>query len=336
MGKICGIYKITSPTGKVYIGQSVDIKRRRKTYKNYHCKGQVKLYHSLKKYGWSNHNFIILETSPQCNLNTLEKKYIAMYDSTSQEKGLNLTTGGDNYKLTKEVCDKIRNGLIGVRKSNSRSIYVGVSMNKDNSKWNARIHVGRNRIFLGMFDDEISAAYAYDMAVIKYYNGLKPMNFTDKQRSDLKSKVKKRSVVFTTSKHTGVSLDSNSNRWSSSIWINSKARHLGTYATEEKAAMIYDSFVINNKLPHSLNIPDKRHISKNLVPSIKKPASRYNGVTLKKRGLRRSWEVNINIDKKRIYIGMSKNEHEAAQAYNNYVIKHKLNRRLNIIKDIQQ
>jgi len=28
MVKICGIYKITSPTGKIYIGQSVDIMRR--------------------------------------------------------------------------------------------------------------------------------------------------------------------------------------------------------------------------------------------------------------------------------------------------------------------
>lgn len=26
--KICGIYKITSPSGKIYIGQSIDIKRR--------------------------------------------------------------------------------------------------------------------------------------------------------------------------------------------------------------------------------------------------------------------------------------------------------------------
>jgi hypothetical protein len=33
MSKICGIYKITSPSGKVYIGQSVDIKRRFTTYK---------------------------------------------------------------------------------------------------------------------------------------------------------------------------------------------------------------------------------------------------------------------------------------------------------------
>jgi predicted GIY-YIG superfamily endonuclease len=30
MNRNCGIYKITSPTGKVYIGQAVDIERRLK------------------------------------------------------------------------------------------------------------------------------------------------------------------------------------------------------------------------------------------------------------------------------------------------------------------
>ena len=31
--KICGIYKITSPLGKIYIGQSVDTNNRNKTKK---------------------------------------------------------------------------------------------------------------------------------------------------------------------------------------------------------------------------------------------------------------------------------------------------------------
>lgn len=33
MDKNCGIYKITSPSGKIYIGQSIDIKRRWLDYK---------------------------------------------------------------------------------------------------------------------------------------------------------------------------------------------------------------------------------------------------------------------------------------------------------------
>ncbi|HEC36627.1 hypothetical protein LCGC14_1312370 [marine sediment metagenome] len=49
--KICGIYKITSPTKKIYIGQSIDINRRKIIYKNILCKLQRKIYNSLKKHG---------------------------------------------------------------------------------------------------------------------------------------------------------------------------------------------------------------------------------------------------------------------------------------------
>ena len=41
-----GIYKIVSPSGKVYIGQSTNIERRWKEYKTGLGRGQIK----LKKY----------------------------------------------------------------------------------------------------------------------------------------------------------------------------------------------------------------------------------------------------------------------------------------------
>ena len=44
-----GIYKITNPTNKIYIGQSIDIKKRFNQYKNLQCKGQKALYSSLLK-----------------------------------------------------------------------------------------------------------------------------------------------------------------------------------------------------------------------------------------------------------------------------------------------
>jgi len=38
MNKVCGIYKITSPTNKVYIGQSTNILFRFRAYKRLNCK----------------------------------------------------------------------------------------------------------------------------------------------------------------------------------------------------------------------------------------------------------------------------------------------------------
>jgi group I intron endonuclease len=66
-----GIYKIINPKNKVYIGQSTDIEKRKKLYKNLNCKGQIKLFNSLKKYGWENHIFEIVE---ECNLEQLNER----------------------------------------------------------------------------------------------------------------------------------------------------------------------------------------------------------------------------------------------------------------------
>lgn len=58
-----GIYKIISPTNKVYIGQSWDIENRFKIYKN--CSPhQVLLYRSLKKYGVDSHKFEVVHELP--------------------------------------------------------------------------------------------------------------------------------------------------------------------------------------------------------------------------------------------------------------------------------
>ena len=51
MNKVCGIYKITSPTNKVYIGQSIDVENRLKRYKYFVSKKQTRLYYSILKYG---------------------------------------------------------------------------------------------------------------------------------------------------------------------------------------------------------------------------------------------------------------------------------------------
>lgn len=63
--KIVGIYKIVSPSGKVYIGQSGDIDKRFKTYSNLQCKGQTLLYKSFIKYGVENHQFEIIHKLPK-------------------------------------------------------------------------------------------------------------------------------------------------------------------------------------------------------------------------------------------------------------------------------
>lgn len=71
-----GIYKIISPSGKVYIGQATDIiKRWDNNYKNLCCKGQIKLFNSLNKYGWEAHTKEIIEECLTEQLNERETYY---------------------------------------------------------------------------------------------------------------------------------------------------------------------------------------------------------------------------------------------------------------------
>jgi group I intron endonuclease len=68
---IIGIYRITSPTGKVYIGQSVNIDIRKRAYINGHCVDQPSIYRSIQKYGWDNHIYEIIEN---CSLDQLNER----------------------------------------------------------------------------------------------------------------------------------------------------------------------------------------------------------------------------------------------------------------------
>lgn len=72
---IVGIYKITSPSGKVYIGQSTNIKYRWEMYYRLACKQQPKLYNSLLKYTPDKHQFDIIRECTLNQLNEYEIKY---------------------------------------------------------------------------------------------------------------------------------------------------------------------------------------------------------------------------------------------------------------------
>ena len=83
-----GIYKITSPSNKIYIGQSVNIEERFKQYKHLKCKGQTILHRSLKKYGVENHTFEIVCECEISELNSKERYYQELYSAIGL-KGMN-------------------------------------------------------------------------------------------------------------------------------------------------------------------------------------------------------------------------------------------------------
>ena len=105
--KISGIYKIEClVNGKVYVGQSINIKRRFKTHKsqlrnNTHINNY--LQRAWNKYGEENFTFEIIE---ECNKNISETEiyWIDFYDSL--KNGYNLTAGGFGGQLGVPKTDK--------------------------------------------------------------------------------------------------------------------------------------------------------------------------------------------------------------------------------------
>jgi group I intron endonuclease len=85
-----GIYKITSPSGKIYIGQSINIVKRWNEHKL--SKDNKKLHNSLRKYGSDSHIFEIIEECDTSSLNDRERFF--------QEKYNVIGVNGLNHKLT--------------------------------------------------------------------------------------------------------------------------------------------------------------------------------------------------------------------------------------------
>lgn len=108
-----GIYKITSPSNRVYIGQSIDIERRFRHYKRLACKEQVKIYNSFLKYGVDAHIFEVIELCDTEDLNNRERYYQDLYDSVNN--GLNLLyvksehfNGGHSDESKKKISDSLK------------------------------------------------------------------------------------------------------------------------------------------------------------------------------------------------------------------------------------
>jgi group I intron endonuclease len=114
-----GIYKITNPKGKIYIGQTIDFDRRVYQYKMLNCKEQPKLYNSLKKYGYDNHRFELIFQCFECYLTHWERYYQELYNST-ENNNLNcflVTTEDKTGRHSEETKIKMSNSAKGKKKS---------------------------------------------------------------------------------------------------------------------------------------------------------------------------------------------------------------------------
>lgn len=108
-----GIYKITSPTNKIYIGQSTNIEKRwMDYYKMIRCKRQTRLYNSLKKHKPYNHIFEVIEECTEDKL--LEREtYWKEYYNVLSVPSLCCRMDGKGGKLSQSTKHKMSKNKLG-------------------------------------------------------------------------------------------------------------------------------------------------------------------------------------------------------------------------------
>lgn len=137
-----GIYKITSPSGRIYIGQSIDIERRFSFYQILNCKQQPILYASLKKYGVDNHKFEVIEECLENLLDTKERFWQNHYDVLNGGLNCVLTnTNEETKRLSKETREKIAKSNTGKKFSEDHR--------KNLSETKKKTTLGENNSFYG-------------------------------------------------------------------------------------------------------------------------------------------------------------------------------------------
>jgi group I intron endonuclease len=141
-----GIYKITSPSNKIYIGQSIDIKKRFDSYRRMDKKNkkQTKLWNSFLKHGFLNHKFEIIEECSIELLNERERYYQDLHNVLSIN-GLNCLLTKTNTKKqlsSKESIEKQRLKMIG------KQCNLGNKHSKETKEKISLIHKG-NKYNLG-------------------------------------------------------------------------------------------------------------------------------------------------------------------------------------------
>ncbi|KXZ47075.1 hypothetical protein GPECTOR_38g312 [Gonium pectorale] len=215
------------------------------------------------------------------------------------------------------------------------SVYRGVVWDEAKNQWRAQIaeNGGTSYTCLGFYSTQEDAARAFDAAVLRSGNK-ELLNFPlvpKAAQTGPKARGPRAPGTRVTSQYKGVSWNSACSKWVAVLWDRElkRARHIGSYESEEDAARAYDKEALRMLGPEAgLNFRESAadylaEIGADGVPegthNSNKGSSQYRGVSWHERSQR--WEVRVWGGGKQHFIGSFTEEVEAARAYDRAVLR---------------
>ena len=133
-------------------------------------------------------NIKMLEKYEKCYIRNGRVRYWCVYDGEKQILLHNLFTGKkfvdhinrntfDNRMCNLRPCTNRENILNSGPHKDSVVKYKGVSLDKKNKKYKARIFVNGKEVWIGRFDTPEDAAIAYDKMAKRYFGDFAYLNF---------------------------------------------------------------------------------------------------------------------------------------------------------------
>ena len=175
------IYKLTSPSKKVYIGQTNQPFKERwrhhcysAKYNQQHC---VALENAIRKYGKNNiRSEILLYCDDQEMLDYYEIKFIKVFNSSNKKYGYNLTTGGKlGFSMNSDTKEKMSNSHRKKHGNNLPQYLIKTGYKKANvSGYEIKNHPKcRRKRFIGPIEDDAKSL----RRALKFLGKLNNTNF---------------------------------------------------------------------------------------------------------------------------------------------------------------
>ncbi|KAL2479026.1 AP2-like ethylene-responsive transcription factor [Forsythia ovata] len=181
------------------------------------------------------------------------------------------TSTSDNNGATK--VKRSRKSVPRESPQQRSSIYRGVTRHRwtgryeahlwDKNCWNESQNKKGRQVYLGAYDNEEAAAHAYDLAALKYWGQETLINFhfstyqkeleemEGQSKEEFIGSLRRKSSGFSrgVSKYRGVARHHHNGRWEARIGrvFGNKYLYLGTFATQEEAAIAYDMAAIEHR-----------------------------------------------------------------------------------------